>query len=223
MKKALLFFPGWASIDASYYRVDRDKADGWQVVIVPYSRLMKSGDPQELLKTLPGFLKEQHLQRVYVAGHSMGGLLALLFAAQHPSTVAHLYLINAAGVYGQETIVNRIRAFSISNGRFFRQHPLLLLKSTINLLTKPRWQTKLARFSHLSHVEETAKQLQVTTTILWGDNDLVMPLWQGEMLSRWIAGSRLIVIPKGEHDWVLQNPQPLWKELQADASSVENV
>jgi pimeloyl-ACP methyl ester carboxylesterase len=58
------------------------------------------GDGGELASDLHGLLRAAHVPAPYVlAGHSVGGIYALLYAARHPEQVAGLALIDSATPY----------------------------------------------------------------------------------------------------------------------------
>src|SRR5262249_12465576 len=58
-------------------------------------------EPRDLAGALRSFLDGQGLERVHLAGHSLGGLVAAQFAAAEPDRVRSLALIAPAGL-GEE-------------------------------------------------------------------------------------------------------------------------
>ncbi|HEY9110255.1 MAG TPA: alpha/beta fold hydrolase [Rhodanobacteraceae bacterium] len=60
---------------------------------------------------LHGFLDALHLGEIALAGHSMGGAIAGLYAAKHPKEVAALVLIDSAGVpFKENGFVRELKA-----------------------------------------------------------------------------------------------------------------
>jgi abhydrolase domain-containing protein 14 len=54
---------------------------------------------------------------------------------------------------------------------------------------------------------ERIKTIRVPTLIVWGEKDHIAPISNAEFLNREIAGSKLLVIPKGKHPAYLDNPE----------------
>ncbi|MGH8117612.1 MAG: alpha/beta fold hydrolase [Rhodanobacteraceae bacterium] len=72
---------------------------GWgQSTRLPDARY---GYPAQV-ERLHGFIDALHLGRLAIAGHSMGGAIAGLYAAKYPRNVAALVLVDAAGVRFKE-------------------------------------------------------------------------------------------------------------------------
>lgn len=62
------------------------------------------------VERLHGFVEALHLGEIAVAGHSMGGAIAGLYAAQYPKDVAALVLIDSAGVpFKQNAFVRELK------------------------------------------------------------------------------------------------------------------
>ena len=59
------------------------------------------------VERLHGFIAALHLGRIALAGHSMGGAIAGLYAADYPRNVAALILIDSAGVKFKENAFTR--------------------------------------------------------------------------------------------------------------------
>lgn len=61
-------------------------------------KTLRSGEAAELSEAVLGLLDHLQLDRVHLAGHSMGGLVALTVAEQAPARVVSLTLIASAGL-----------------------------------------------------------------------------------------------------------------------------
>jgi pimeloyl-ACP methyl ester carboxylesterase len=78
------------------------------------------------VKRLHGFVDALHLGEVAIAGHSMGGAIAGLYAATYPKDVAALVLVDSAGVeFKQNAFVRELEAgqspFDIDNRADFKK------------------------------------------------------------------------------------------------------
>ncbi|WIG56943.1 MAG: hypothetical protein OJF61_002731 [Rhodanobacteraceae bacterium] len=80
---------------------------------------------------LHGFVDALHLGEIAIAGHSMGGAIAGLYAADHPKDVAALVLVDSAGVpFKENAFVRELKSgkspFDIDDRAQFRHLESLL-------------------------------------------------------------------------------------------------
>src|SRR5471030_1314918 len=88
-----LFLPGWGAPARLYRRL---LAADWTALEPPSFRDARAG-----LASYSAWLAEELYRRdepVWLAGHSMGGALAVLAAAEDPGRIARLTLISPAGL-----------------------------------------------------------------------------------------------------------------------------
>lgn len=83
------------------------------------------------VERLHGFLAALHLGEIALAGHSMGGAIAGLYAAQYPQSVAALVLVDSAGVpFKENAFVRELKSgkspFDIDNRAQFKHLESLL-------------------------------------------------------------------------------------------------
>ena len=133
---------------------------------------------------------------VHVIGHSMGGLLAIRLAAEHPELVRSLVLVNAAGMrfhldprphvrplpkppYGGPGIARVLLP------DFIRAGPASVAIAGARVV--------------LAAVEAKMHELRVPALLVWGANDPLVPLLYGQAMQREIEGSRLVVIERAAH------------------------
>lgn len=91
----VVFLPGWAF--SGMILALADKPLGWLAMDVPL-------DPASALTDLSVFLDSQALDRVHLVGWSMGGNLALDFAATNPARIAGLTLLGVRAAWPVEEI-----------------------------------------------------------------------------------------------------------------------
>jgi pimeloyl-ACP methyl ester carboxylesterase len=133
---------------------------------------------------------------VHLAGHSMGGQIAIRLAAERPDLVRSLILVNAAGMpfhldprphirplpkppYGGPGIAR------VLVPDFLRAGPASVAVAG----------TRVFR----GDMRERMHALRVPALLVWGENDPLVPLRYGEAMQQEIANSRLVVIPRAAH------------------------
>lgn len=153
------------------------------------------------------WLNAQELERVHLIGHSMGGQIALHFAASHSNRVGRLVLADAAGVprpispphlarFLAELVPPRawgsLRFLPTMASDALRAGPLGLMRSTRRLLT--------------DDVRPLLGLIDAPTLVLWGELDPLTPLWQGHIIADGIAGATLQVIAGAAHNPMIDRP-----------------
>ena len=63
------------------------------------------------------FLDELALEQVAIIGHSFGGRIALVLAAEHPDRVSKMVLANSAGLRTPPTFTQMMRGFAAKSVR----------------------------------------------------------------------------------------------------------
>jgi pimeloyl-ACP methyl ester carboxylesterase len=133
---------------------------------------------------------------VHVVGHSMGGLIAIRVAAEHPELVRSLVLVNAAGMRFRFDPRPHVRSLPrppyggpgiarVLVPDFIRAGPASVAIAGARVV--------------LGNVQEMMHAVRAPSLLVWGENDPLVPLPYGEAMQREIAGARLVVIPRAAH------------------------
>lgn len=154
-------------------------------------------------------------KKVLLVGHSNGGRIVLAFVKRYPDKISKLILIDSAGVYGSsislkikrmifgnlarigkkfttsKTLKNILYKFAHSND--YNRADLIMKKTMLSLV-----QSDIAR---------NFENVQVPTTIIWGENDSTTPLADGKLLSKTIKNSKLFVIKNAKHSPQFSHPR----------------
>ena len=132
---------------------------------------------------------------VHLAGHSMGGLLAIRVAAERPDLVRSLILVSAVGV-----------PFALKPGPHLRALPRRPWGLNLAPIVLPdalrAGPTSLAVASaRVLRGDATAwmRHLRVPALLVWGEADPLVPVPYGEEMQQQIEGSRLVVLPSAAH------------------------
>ena len=171
---------------------------------------------------LHGFLQALQIPKASLVGNSLGGWVALDFTVRHPQGVEKLVLVDAAGL-------RPTAALRIPEGRREKLTPLTTHWFFDLLAANKEWATiDLGPNAFERHVhngdsytvassvaemitgrefeEKKLDKVHVPTLIIWGREDLLIPLAMGEQLHKEIAGSQMIVIDGTGHIPMLGKP-----------------
>jgi pyruvate dehydrogenase E2 component (dihydrolipoamide acetyltransferase) len=120
-------------------------------------KTLRSGEAAELSEAVLGLLDHLQLDRVHLAGHSMGGLVALTVAEQAPARVVSLTLIASAGL-GADINGDYLQGFADANNRNALKPQLVQLFSDPALVTRQMLEDML-KFKRLEGVDQALRQL----------------------------------------------------------------
>jgi pimeloyl-ACP methyl ester carboxylesterase len=212
----LLLVHGWAGSAADWERLLRVLPSRLRAIAVDLPGCGLSDKPDAaydmpcFLDALRSFCAALSLSRVVLAGHSMGGLIAVHFTARFPDMVEKLILIDPYGLKGEEgglrflarlgPVVNL--AFLLNTRLFIewamRAHvlhepaPELLeraVESTAVSILGREGARALARMTKSvigrEHVEALLPTVSQETLLIWGEQDrLLPPRWADAFASR---------------------------------------
>ncbi len=174
---------------------------------------------------LRSFVQALGLARVHLGGNSMGGGIAMSYAAQHPQEVASLWLIDAAGI--AEAPPSELRRIIESSGRnplmveteddFPRMMQFALTdapwipRSVMNVMAQERianvaLERKVFAQIATDSVSGAVQGLQTPTLIVWGSEDRVLDVGAVEILHRLLPRSQAIVMPHVGHAPMIERP-----------------
>ena len=191
---------------------------------------------QTFVDFIAEFLRELGIHHFYLAGESMGGLIAALYAAESmasdstASKVDKLVLSDAAifDPKGPVTwppkdhkptglVPSSVEDYrqGLADGLFF--NPAFATKAYARdvyemLMTYHSAPTAAALFSGAGgtksedYLRDHLKDIQIPTMIVWGQNDKIIPVSSGDYLHRTIAGSQLVVVPECGHAPGMEKP-----------------
>jgi pimeloyl-ACP methyl ester carboxylesterase len=170
--------------------------------------------------------------RFALAGHSMGGYIALEVMRQAPERVAKLALLDtAARADAPEQTERRRQQIAIAAGG--KMQAIVDLQFP-NLVHPARRNDAALRRACDLMAEETGAQafirqqnaiigrpdsrpslaaIRCPTMVLVGEQDAVTPLERSQEMAAAIAGARLVVVPECGHMCVLEQPARLVQEM----------
>ena len=145
--------------------------------------------------------------KVILIGHSNGGRIAAAYASKYPQKLAHLTLIDSAGILHDELHV-KLRLLFLSTlvriGKRITSSAILknllykvLGENDYNTATPHAKKTMTSLIkSDLSFVLD---RIKTPTLIIWGNLDKVTPLNDGKIFHKLIKNSKLYIVKGARH------------------------
>jgi pimeloyl-ACP methyl ester carboxylesterase len=183
-------------------------------------------DMDDYVLYLRDLLDTLGLERPIVAGHSLGGWMAMELAVWYPERVGSLILSNAAGIRVKGSPIADLFAMNPQEllAAIFEDvtyaAPLIPAEFSVDyILDQYRQRTTLASLAWNPHfdpkLERRLARVNCPTLILWGEKDRLIPPVYGETLHRLIAGSQLETIAGTGHMPMFEKAEQ-WARLISD-------
>ena len=165
---------------------------------------------------LDQFCKQLNIARATLVGSSMGGWIAASFTAAFPDRVDKLVLVDAAGYAPPKTLdlqtlysLNpttrqgmKALAAKVFYSKLFQTDAAIDAAITARFAAGDGYTINSISESVIrgeDFIDETVKTIKRPTLIIWGREDGLTPLADGERFNKDIAGSKLVVFDQCGH------------------------
>ncbi len=133
---------------------------------------------------LKDFMDSLGISGTHLIGHSMGAMISIIFAADYPEYIKKIVLIDAGGI-GKLS----------RKGRFL----LAVFRTTDRLRGMKRGPKFLSVSAEAWLVRDRLPRIKSPVLIVWGRNDLYLPVSQARTAHNLIPGSNLHIFPGCGH------------------------
>ncbi|MBN2077953.1 MAG: alpha/beta hydrolase [Spirochaetes bacterium] len=189
------------------------------------------GSIEEYAEWLYRYIREQGYGTTVLAGHSMGGGIALSCVLSHPDICAGLALIGT----GARLRVNPafLRLLTENRDRppeWYREYAAAMLDGVDPEVSRRVLDIQCAApvSTHLNDflccdrfdVMEGIATIGIPTLVLCGEGDVMTPVKYSKYLADSIPGSRLVIIPGAGHMVFLQKPEEVNREIEEFFASI---
>ncbi|MBI2902774.1 MAG: alpha/beta hydrolase [Candidatus Methylomirabilis oxyfera] len=166
--------------------------------------------------TVRGVVQRAGRRRVILAGHSLGGAVALQVALAYPELLKGLILVGASAYLEALALTPDILLWAVAvmphkfKGMFFSdqvtQEALAIARGDVRRCSL---ETVLGDFAACRKYDFRGRLggLNLPTLILCGSEDLITPVRHSKRLHKEIPGSTLVVIENAGHMVTLESPQ----------------
>ena len=161
---------------------------------------------------LKRFLDVLGYPRVTLVGNSLGGWIATRFAVEYPERVERLYLLNSAGLRRQNMhspyVEDRVEAMNSIKQMLGYPLPVpgFVLDALIRNAQSPAYAGFIRDYDPREELDTVLADVVAPTTIIWGEDDNLLPLICAYDFHHGISNSELVLLPRAGHMPQLQNP-----------------
>ena len=175
---------------------------------------------------LHAFVQALGLTRIDLGGNSMGGGIAMSYAAQHPQDVASLWLIDCAGI--AEAPPSELARIVTTTGanplliaqesdypafiKFVMSDPPWIPGSVMDVLARERIANQALErqvFQQIAtdSVSAAVAGLKTPTLVVWGEEDRALSVGTVPVLQKLLPNAQAIVMPHVGHAPMIERPE----------------
>lgn len=214
--EVVILLHGWAANIDTMIPISNIIKDRYRVILLDLPGFGKSQEPKEVYNSFNyvdivlEFMDKLNIESATFIGHSFGGKISSIIAANHPERVDKLILIDSAGIIPKRKPEYYFKVYSFKLMRWF--YTGLPFGNKEERLEKFRNKygsddykaaSGIMRKIMVTVVNENIRPLlnkiKSETLLIWGDKDDATPLYMGEIFEKEIDNSGLVVLKDSGH------------------------
>lgn len=166
----------------------------------------------DYVQFLNAYLKKNKLKNPVLVGHSFGGRVALKYQYVHPGEARALILTGTPGFtpVAKRKLMVLIALAKI--GKIFLNIPFIRdwFYYVAGARDYYRAQGPMKQtFKNIvqEQLVDYMRSVRIPTLLVWGEHDMITPVWIARKMSGVIGNSKLIVIPESDHGVSYKKPE----------------
>jgi pimeloyl-ACP methyl ester carboxylesterase len=229
----LLLLHGFGANKDNFTRVAKYLTPRYRVIIPDHIGFGESSKPPQADYTpraqatrLRGLARALGVTRLHLGGNSMGGHIALTYAAMHPKEVESLWLLSAAGVWSAPSSDVRKRIAQTGENPMIVQDedefatlvslvtakPLMIPRPFLDVLAQDRirnfaLEERIFKQLAADSVEERIRGLDIPALIVWGQQDRVLHPGSAGILQMLLIRSEVVMMRNVGHLPMVEAPE----------------
>jgi pimeloyl-ACP methyl ester carboxylesterase len=229
----LLLLHGFGANKDSFARVAKYLTPHYRVIVPDHIGFGESSKPPQAdyapraqAERLRALMRRLGATRLHLGGNSMGGHIALTYAALYPKEVKSLWLLNAAGVWSAPPSELRRRMSATGENPMLVQDeddfaalialvtakPLMIPRPFLDVVAQERiknhaLEEKIFKQLAADSVEERIRGLAIPTLIVWGQQDRVLHPGSAGILQMLLIRSEVVMMQGVGHVPMIEEPE----------------
>ena len=229
----LLLLHGFGGNKDNFTRGSRSLTEHYHVIVPDLIGFGESSHPQDAdytaaaqVERLRSLMQALGIKTVHLGGNSMGGYIAMSYAARYPAEVASLWLLDPGGVahapkseLAQTMATTGVNPLLVKNEddfakvfAFVMSDPPYIPRPILNVMAQERIQNfaleqRIFKQIITDSVEGKVTGLSTPTLIVWGEQDRVIHVGTADILHRLMPRSQVIIMPHIGHVPMIERPR----------------
>jgi pimeloyl-ACP methyl ester carboxylesterase len=229
----LMLLHGFGGNKDNFTRSARYLTSHYRVIIPDHIGFGESSRPADADYTPAAQAERLHrlaqalgARSVHLGGNSMGGQIAMAYAALYPQDVGSLWLLNPAGIWnaprselahivlntGRNPLIARSEEEFATTFAFVMTDPPFVPRPILNVFAQERirnadLEERIFAKIATDSVEQRVTGLQTPTLIVWGDGDRVIHVGTAEVLHKLMPRSQVVVMHGVGHLPMIERPK----------------
>jgi pimeloyl-ACP methyl ester carboxylesterase len=229
----LMLLHGFGADKDNFTRVARFLTPHYRVIVPDQIGFGESAHPQEAdyapiaqVARLKALAQALGIQSLHLGGSSMGGHIALTYAALHPADIKSLWLLDPAGVWtapeselqkiisktGHNPLMARNEDEFAGIFAFVMSDPPFIPTPMLNVMARERirnfaLEERIFKQLRADSVEERVTGRGAPTLIVWGEKDRVLNVANAHVLKKLMPNSQVVIMPGIGHLPMIERPQ----------------
>lgn len=229
----LMLLHGFGANKDTFVRVARFLVPHYRVIAPDHIGFGESAHPLEAdyapaaqMERLRALAQALGVKRVHLGGSSMGGHIAMIYAAVHPTEVASLWLLDPSGARsGPRSELQKIISATGRNPlmagsedefagifAFVMSDPPFIPRPLLDVMAQERIRNFILEGSIFKQIESNSVEERVTgmatpALIVWGDQDRAIHVAAAGILHKLMPHSQVIIMPGIGHLPMIERPR----------------
>lgn len=229
----LLLLHGFGANKDNFSRVAKYLTPRYRVIVPDHIGFGESSKPPQAdyapraqAERLRAFARALGVSKLHLGGNSMGGHIALTYAALYPKEVQSLWLVNAAGVWsappselrrqmsetGENPMLVQDEADFAALVALVTAKPLMIPRPFLDVVAQDRiknyaLEERIFKQLAADSVEERIRGLAVPSLIVWGQQDRVLHPGSAGVLQMLLIKSEVVMMQGVGHVPMIEEPE----------------
>lgn len=158
-------------------------------------------------------------------GHSFGGKMILDLLSKENPNVLKAFIINASGIKPKQTLklilLKRLAIFKfLLRIKILRKIFYKFIVRESDYLKTNGYLKETFKNVINEHLDGKLSKINSKVVIIWGENDVVTPLYMAKKFKNSLRNSKLFIVKNTGHSLPLKHPEEVFKIIQSEINKV---